>query len=524
MGSLRGVLSHIRYMIEIDTRTLAMFRIALGLLIIGDLIARSTKFTYFYTEDGVVPQALAEARTAENAFSFFFFTTDTNVIAALFLLHGFFAVLLIIGYLTRLAIIVSFLFVISLDHHNPLVLSHADSLFRMLMFWAMFLPLGERWSIDAIHRERPARVRIANLASAAVLFQMIYMYVVNGSLKTQSTAWLQGTATPLVFGLDDMTWFLATYLRNYPTLLEYGGWLWFIMLLASPLLLILPGRPRTLLTMMFLVAHASFAVTVRIGAYAYVAIAGGRLFLPALFWRDVTAASRRLGFIASWGRSIGSGIERFGHRLASVLPVFRLNFAFPKPLASAFYNVLLIGAIVAVFVVPSAVHLFLYEVVEREPTRAEQRIYRGTQVIGATQPRWSVFAPNPRSQDRYYVFAAMTTDGELLDVYNDRPLTFDRPYEELHHQYDNYRERFYMNSIWRGGQHGEPGRLLAEYLCGTYPEQHGVELTDINMYLVIEYVTLETIATPEDRERERTLIARHACGDHEPMDIEVPEL
>jgi hypothetical protein len=81
-----------------------------------------------------------------------------------------------------------------------------------------------------------------------------------------------------------------------------------------------------------------------------------------------------------------------------------------------------------------------------------------------------------------------------------------------------------MNSIWRGGQHGEPGRLLAEYLCRTYPEEHGIELTDINMYLVIEHVTLETIAIPNDRERERTLIARHACGDHEPMDIEVPEL
>jgi hypothetical protein len=283
-GPVRAALNRIKYMISIDSRTLALFRILMGLLILGDLMARASTFSMFYTEDGLAPQSLAQERTVDYAFSFFYFTTSTPVIAALFVVHGVIAVQLILGYKTRIATILSFLFVISLDNHNPLITSHADSLFRLIFFWAMFLPLGERWSIDAIQRGTPGRPVITNLASAAILFQMLYMYVVNAALKTQSDTWTDGTATPIVFGLDDMTYFLAVYLREFPTLLGYGGYLWFGMLLFSPLLMILPGLPRTLLTAMFVMVHFSFAVTVRIGGFGWVAIAGVILFLPSWFW------------------------------------------------------------------------------------------------------------------------------------------------------------------------------------------------------------------------------------------------
>ena len=524
VGSIGSILARIRYMVSIDSRTLALFRVLMGLLIIGDLLARASTFSMFYTEDGLAPQSLAQARTVDHAFSFFFLTTSTPVIAALFLLHGLIAIQLIVGYKTRLATILSFLFVISLDNHNPLNTSHADSLFRLIFFWAMFLPLGERWSIDAVHRGTPGRPSIANLASAAILLQMIYMYLVNGMLKTLSDSWTDGTATPIVFGLDDMTYFLAVYLREYPTLLGYGGTLWFGMLIASPLLLIFPGWLRAIFTSMFVIVHLSFALTVRIGGFGWVAIAGVILFLPGQVWDTLgrlADAPHAMGRSLHWLRTAG---HRAGESLANVLPRLKMPVQVPAWVVSLTGTTLVLGAIVAVFVVSSTVHLHRWAEIERAPTTLEERIYEGTQMFRVNQALWTVFAPNPRSTDRYYVFPARTADGEMLDVYNDRPLTFDRPYRELQLQYGNYRERFYMNSSRRAGSRGQVNPILAEYICRTYREDHGIELTHLNMYEVVETITLDTITDPDARERTRRLYYQHGCGENEPEELEVPGL
>jgi predicted enzyme related to lactoylglutathione lyase len=87
---------------------------------------------------------------------------------------------------------------------------------------------------------------------------------------------------------------------------------------------------------------------------------------------------------------------------------------------------------------------------------------------------------------------------------------------------DTYRERFYMNSVRRAGSTGAATRILAEHLCERWARERGIALTHINMYAVIETVTVETIANPEDRERRTNLVYKHGCGDHDPEEIALP--
>jgi hypothetical protein len=508
--------------IAIDSRTLALFRIAVGLIIIADVIVRASTFRFFYTEDGVVPQSLAESRTVDGAFSFFFFVSDPTAIAILFALHAVFAIQLIIGYKTRVATILSFLFVISLDHHNPLILSHADTLFRLLMFWAMFLPLGERWSVDAALRERPPRLSIASLGTTAALLQMLFMYMVNGYHKLQSEMWNSGDATPLIFGLDDMTYFLADFLRQYPTMLAYGGYTWYFMLVSAWIMLFLPGRYRTPVVFAFIIAHASFIITVRIGGFGWVAIAGVLLFLPTAFWDDGKRILERVGMRRATFVDHLHTLHGKTTAIARTFPRLRTP-ELPDVVTANVYNLVLVFAMFSVFIVPSLRYLNDFDVIDREPQRLEQRIWETSRQFGVHQPQWTVFAPNPRTTDRYYVFAAESTDGELYDVYNDRLLTFDRPFHGLQQQYGNYRERFYMNSIRRAGQHGAPPRHLAVYLCRTWQEERGIELRTINMYVIHERVTLETLTDPDMRHRSTELMSIHGCGDHEAEEIELPD-
>ena len=514
-----------RYVVQcvtIDSRTLAVFRIAIGLLIIGDILARASTFTFFYTEEGVVPQELAEQRTVDGAFSFFFYTQDSTVIALLFVIHAILAIQLMIGYKTRFAMILSFLFVISLDHHNPLNLSHADTLFRLLCFWAIFIPLGERWSVDAIQRDREPRLAVASLGTAAILIQMVYMYTVNGIHKINGPQWVSREATPLIFGLDDMTYFLAGPMRQFPTMLEIMGTTWFFLLVMSPLLLLLQGRSRYAMVLLIFGAHFSFTITVRIGAFGWVGMAGVMLFLPAVFWNDLTWIAKRINI---WDRvvvPVRDGLAAAGNRMADSWPKLQPKLGVPAVVRDGVFDVGMTFLIMSLFVFPAIWFLEDEGHIGWERSSVEQRIEDEFRKIGVRQSQWTVFAPNPRTTDRWYVFPALTTDGELLDVYNDRPFSFERPYDELQNIYGNYRERFYMNSIRRAGETGTPPNYLVDWICRDYSEQ-GIELTQINMYVIHEIVTRETIDDWPNRETWGELVSTHACPGHAPGEIDLPE-
>lgn len=514
--SLTWVRRYLVACVEIDTRILAVFRILVGVLIIGDLLSRARGFATYYTEAGVVPNSLAQHHTVDHAFSVYFFTSSPTITAALFVVSGIVAVQLILGYRTTFATIVSFLLVVSLDHRNILLTSYADTLFRFLVFWAMFLPLGERWSVDARQRSRTPRRRVANLATAAILTQMVYMYVVNWHHKQQNELWTSGEATVLIFGLDDMTILLAEAMRSFPELLRLGGLAWYFLLLASPLLLVTYGRARIPLLSLLMIGHVAFAATVRIGAFPYVAIAGVLLFVQPRVVDDAVRLLRRFGV----GRLAPQRSP--AARAAAWLPPPRLDAPETPPTAVRVAHQLVVtSAIVVVLVIPGLGILHDAGHLGSDPD-PDDLVSDTTAILGIRQPPWSVFAPNPRRTDRYYVFPALTADGERWDVYYDRPLTFERPDEPLHRQYDHYRERFYMNSVRRAGMDGRASTVLAEHLCDTWGADGGVELTHVNLYVVNETVTRESIDDFQGREVETEVIHRHGCGDNEPMEIAVP--
>ena len=517
---LRYPIAYVRRCVTIDSRSLAAFRVAIALLILADLTLRSRNFRFYYTDDGVVTQELA-ASLREPMASVFFFTSDPTLIAGLFVLHALIAIALLVGYKTRLATVLSFVFVLSLDAHNPLVLSYADTLFVMLLFWAIFLPLGERWSIDALQRDRPSRSAVATLATAAIMTQMVFMYFVNGQHKYPSERWHSGEAAIIVMGIDEMTFLLGDFMRHYPELLQLGGRTWFYILLASPLLILLYGRARYPLLILFAGGHASFAVTVRIGAFAFVALAGLLVFVQPRLWADLLAVLSRCRLDRPVA-FVRTELARPGPLLADRLPGRLIDVRGRDPVGRTMLSVFVVIAIVVLFVVPAASMAAAGPYVDDRPLLTDNPIERTTADLPVSQPEWSIFAgPGPRSVDRYYVFPAKTADGDVFDVYNERPMTYDRPGQQLQRQHDTYRERFYMNSIRRST--GNSPELLAEHLCETWADERGIELTNVNMYEVTERITLETIDEPDRRERSIELLSRHSCGDHPITTIQPPD-
>ncbi|RQG91048.1 HTTM domain-containing protein [Natrarchaeobius chitinivorans] len=528
-GTASGAKRYVRGCVRIDTRTLAVFRVFLAVLILADLALRSRNFTAFYTKDGLVPPDLARETAPIDVGSVYFLSPDPAVTAGLFVVHGLVAVGLLVGYRTRIATALSFVFVVLLDLRNPLVLSYADVLFAWLLLWAIFLPLGARWSVDAVHADRPPRTAVATVASGLILLQMITMYVVNGVHKSGSELWQSGEAAVLVLGLDDMTFLLGDLVRSVPTALQFGGLAWYYMLLFSWLLVLARGRLRTALVGAFVTAHLSFALTVRIGAFAYVALAGVVLFLQASFWEDLSSLGRRLesriarleGVRPRIDR-VRSGLESCQSRLEEVaiaVPRLEVDAGLGERVPANPYRAVvpLVAVVFAGIVLVSV--LSAGGVVDTDASSVDA-VDGGVDAFVDHQTEWRIFAPEPRTTDRYYVFPATTADGDRIDAYNDRELRFERPSDQLQTQYGTYRERFYMNSVATPDHPDVPVRL-AESICADR-DDGGDAVTHLEMYLIEEDVTLETIDDPANRTREATLLYRHRCGDAEPIDVAQP--
>ncbi len=193
---------------------------ALGGLLLVDLLARSRFLVFFYTDAGVLPRAALRAtRPVVSSLSVHALWGGATAGAALFLLAGVAALALAAGYHTRVAAVVSWLLLVSLQVRNPVVIAGGDVLLRRTLFWWLFLPLGARWSLDAAAgRAGPrwwvagdddgdtvASTRLAGPATAALLVQPVLVYGTNAVLKLRGTAWPSGRAIRLVFELDCYT-------------------------------------------------------------------------------------------------------------------------------------------------------------------------------------------------------------------------------------------------------------------------------------------------------------------------------
>ena len=187
---LDTLFAHLSTVFGADARSLAALRIALGTIVLVDLVGRWSDIRVHYTDAGLFPREQAIANLNPWRWSVFLLN-GTEVYARLvFLVAIAIAIAVILGYRTRIATIALWVLLLSLQARNPLVLSAADAFLRMLVFWAMFLPLGAAWSLDRRLGRQPASTgtRVASVATAALFLQIAFVYLFTAMLKT-GDAW-----------------------------------------------------------------------------------------------------------------------------------------------------------------------------------------------------------------------------------------------------------------------------------------------------------------------------------------------
>lgn len=225
-----------RNVFGLDLRSLAVFRIALGLLLISDLIFRAGNLVEMYTSEGFYTREVSfdYYRTVFGPgwesvlWSLHWLSDSPRFQAAMFILAALFALLLVVGRWTRFATLVSWILLVSLHVRNPVILSSGDFLLKMMLFWSVFIPLGGVWSLDARRRRvlggpaPDARTRIVSTATAGFVIQLFAMYFFTG-LSKWNEGWWSGEAMYHALGLQIYATDFGRQLLEYPLLLKFAS-------------------------------------------------------------------------------------------------------------------------------------------------------------------------------------------------------------------------------------------------------------------------------------------------------------
>ena len=280
--------------ISIDLRSLALFRILLGGLLIADLVIRGSDLSVWMTDAGVFPRDFIIDWNGDNRWSLYFISGSWLWALLLHLTAAGAALALLLGYRTRLVTIISFIFLVSLHNRAPLVLQGGDNLLLLMVFWSIFLPLGARFSMDAA-RVHPDQQQAFNaqpnaycsVATVAILFQAMAVYFFSAFLKSGSEWYEDGTAIYYALNLDEVATGLAHYWRNEHWLtVPLTRFVWWLELLG-PILIFTPllrVPVRLLMMFLFIAMEVGFILNLHIGLFPFISITSILLFTPTETW------------------------------------------------------------------------------------------------------------------------------------------------------------------------------------------------------------------------------------------------
>ncbi len=281
------ILAELRQLFAIDLRSLALFRILIALAVIANVITLLPNLGAFLVEDGLFTRSHAVGNRSAHFFSLYYLSGATWYTGLLLLSTLGAGLALLFGFRTRIATVVTWILVVSLTNRISIIGYGGDMQLCVLLFWAMFLPLGARFSVDAALAEEPSDNRYFSVASLAILLQVLYLYFIGALLKNGSF-WVESfDAVYYALTSVQVSSPLAAGLATFPSLMiGLSTYVYFLELLAIVFLFfpVIFQYTRAFVLPQLVAMHLGFAALLTVGLFPLISIAGLMLFVPALFW------------------------------------------------------------------------------------------------------------------------------------------------------------------------------------------------------------------------------------------------
>ncbi len=317
----------------IDVRALAMFRIALGLTSLGYVVSLTVDYRLLLTGDGVAPARLiwpAEAIHFIGSEAFYAFADSPAATLTVLMILATAASLLVVGAWSRVAAFVLWLGVNYLLRRNPWLTNAQHSMVLFSLLWAMFLPIGARWSVDAALRGvgRRTPLQVVSPATAGLLVQIFFLYLTAGLAKSGPEWHAEASAIETITHLERYQMFTTPLLQMLPSpvLAVVTRGVWWLEVVA-PLLLFWPVffTPARIAAGLGLIGlHLGLGAFMRLGVFPWICVTFLLVTLPGPFWDRLVPGSGFGGSAAAQPPK-RSALRMFGHAVAALLLVCTLT-------------------------------------------------------------------------------------------------------------------------------------------------------------------------------------------------------
>jgi hypothetical protein len=286
-----------RAFLEIDRRVLALFRVMLAGTLLYELARRAVHTTALFSNHGLLPNHYVQyAPQNVPQFSIYLPFSEPDEVGFAFVLTALVYVLLGVGFHTRVMSVLAFFCAFSLNTRNLFLEDGGCAALSIMAAWAMFLPLGDRFSVDALRRgvraelEGTPESREAitaphrSIAVLGIVLQMALIYFFN-ALHKKGLTWRDGSAVHYVLWQNRLNTSFAVWLRMhepafFSPLMSYGT---LLLEAALPALVLSPYyrvRARTFAVLAAISLHLGIALTMTLGPFSYAMIALDLLLLP----------------------------------------------------------------------------------------------------------------------------------------------------------------------------------------------------------------------------------------------------
>jgi predicted DCC family thiol-disulfide oxidoreductase YuxK len=295
-----------------DVRWLGVFRVLFGTLLCLDVSRRWWQAREFYTNDGFFPNHFSLFRPmGDELFSLLHAFSTMGEVSAVMAIMLAICIAYTLGIATKLMQVLAFISITSLDARNIFVENGGDVVVNLLAFLTIPLPLGRRYSNDAVRRAFRARREtsvaalndrlnpaptvdpVISLAVLALFLQLAVIYFFN-FIHKDGQGWKQGNAIWYFLWQDRIVTRLGIFLRENVSyeVTQYFTWGTLVIEGSLPFILLFPFFRTWIMRFALLLAiglHGGIALTSRLGPFSYGMLL---MFLPILATRDFDLVER----------------------------------------------------------------------------------------------------------------------------------------------------------------------------------------------------------------------------------------
>jgi hypothetical protein len=265
-----------------ETSTLALVRVAFAALILVWAITLTHDASPFFSDSGILPEPGYDGRPSA-VWSVLDIADSGPAVALVVACLCTASLFLAVGLYTRLAAVIVFVCLVSVERRNPFVFNSGDGLVKVIAFYMILAPAGAALSLDRWRHARdefwdfPLR---APWALRLMQIQLSVLYLATVWTKLSGKAWNDGTAISYAARLEDLGRFelprsIATS-ELVVNLMTYGT----LAIEAAIGILVWNRTLRPWVLGLGVLFHLSIDLTMRVGFFSYAIFVLYLAFLP----------------------------------------------------------------------------------------------------------------------------------------------------------------------------------------------------------------------------------------------------